>query len=251
MNIILVPGFWLDGSSWATVAAPLVAAGHTVRALTLPGMESVDADRSDITLRDHVDAVVAAIDAFGASNAFGASDAVGESDEVAEPVVLVGHSGGGALIHAAADARPTRVARAIYVDSGPLAAGASINDELPVVDGEIPLPDWAVFDDQDLVDLTDELRAEFRAIAIPEPARVASDAQVLTDERRYSVPTTVIACEFTTELLTAWIDGGHPFVAELASMTDRELVDLPTGHWPQFTRPLDLAEAILKAVARD
>ncbi|MFD2792079.1 hypothetical protein ACFS27_00815 [Promicromonospora vindobonensis] len=42
---------------------PLEAAGHTVRALTLPGLESVDDGRSAVHLSDHVDAVVAAIDA--------------------------------------------------------------------------------------------------------------------------------------------------------------------------------------------
>ena len=32
---------------------------------------------------------------------------------------------------------------------------------------------------------------------------------------------------------------------ELAKIRDVEYADLPTGHWPQFTRPEDLARAIL------
>ena len=59
---------------------------------------------------------------------------------------------------------------------------------------------------------------------------------------------TVIACEFTTDLLREWMTAGIPYVAELARITDVELVDLPTGHWPQFTRPNELAAAILAAV---
>ncbi|MCI2956271.1 alpha/beta hydrolase [Agromyces atrinae] len=233
MDIILIPGFWLDASSWSAVTPPLVAAGHRVHPVTLPGLESVDADRSGITLRDHIDAVVALIDTFD------------------EPVVLVGHSGGGAIAHGAVDARPDSVARVVYVDSGPLADGGVINDELPVVDGEIPLPEWSIFPDEDLVDLTDELRAELRAASIPQPARVASDAQALSDERRFDVPVTVIACEFPSSLLTEWMAGGHPYVAELARISDVELLDLPTGHWPQFTRPAELGDLILSIVSRD
>jgi pimeloyl-ACP methyl ester carboxylesterase len=231
MHLILIPGFWLDASSWDAVAPALRAAGHEVHALTLPGLQSRDADRSGITLRDHVDAVVAQIDRLGPA-----------------PVVLVGHSGGGAVAHAAADARPDRVARVVYVDSGPLGPGDSINDDLPVVGDEIPLPDWSVFEPEDLVDLTDELRARFRERAIPMPAAVASDRQVLSDDRRYDVPITVICCEFSADQLRAWIDARDPFVRELAKVHDTELVDLPTGHWPQFTRPVDLAETILRAV---
>jgi pimeloyl-ACP methyl ester carboxylesterase len=37
-------------------------------------------------------------------------------------------------------------------------------------------------------------------------------------------------------------------VAELARIRDVEYVDLPTGHWPQFTRPADLAAAIAHAL---
>ncbi|HSP53618.1 MAG TPA: alpha/beta hydrolase [Cryobacterium sp.] len=232
MDIILVPGFWLDASSWSEITPALVAAGHRVHPLTLPGLESVDAPRASIGLREHIDAVVAAVDALDG------------------PVVLVGHSGGGAIIHGAVDARPERVARSVYVDSGPLGAGGVINDGLATEGDEIPLPPWDDFEEAELVDLTDELRAAFRARAVPEPRRVASDLLQLVDERRYDVPATIISCEIPSALLTEWITAGHPFVDELARLHDVEYVDLPTGHWPQFTRPAELGAAILAAVQR-
>ena len=232
MDIILVPGFWLDASSWDEVTPPLAAAGHRLHPLTLPGLESPDASRAGIGLRTHIDAVVEKVDSLDGK------------------VVLVGHSGGGAIIHGVADARPDRIERNIFVDSGPLGEGDVINNELPADGDDIPLPPWDGFEDEDLVDLTDELRDSFRARAIPEPKGVAYDKQHLHDARRYDVPATVIACEFPSSLLTEWIDAGHPFVAELARIRDVEYVDLPTGHWPQFTKPAELGQAILKAVDR-
>ncbi|MGN8245929.1 alpha/beta fold hydrolase [Cellulomonas soli] len=231
MHLILIPGFWLDAASWDGVVPALEAAGHRVRALTLPGLGSVEEDRAGIGLADHVAAVVAQIDAI---------------DPAEGPVVLVGHSGGGAIAHAAVDARPERVGRVVYVDSWPLGDGGLINDELPVVGDEIPLPDWSVFEDADLVDLDATLRARFRAIAVPEPARVASDRQVLHDPRRYDVPVTVIACEFSVAELREMVAGGH--VPELARVTDVTMVGLPTGHWPQLTRPAELGAVIVDAL---
>ncbi len=233
MDIILIPGFWLDASSWDDVVPALQRAGHRARPLTLPGMESREADRSQITLRDHIEAVIGVIDSL---------------DPAQGKVMLVGHSGGGAVAHGAVDARPGRVHRVVYVDSGPLGEGGVINDELPSVNGEVPLPDWPVFDDEDLVDLGADLRAAFRARAIPTPLRVASDPQRLTDERRYDVPVTVIACEFPSSMLREWIAQRHPYVAELARIREVDYIDLPTGHWPQFTRPADLGRAILASV---
>lgn len=231
MDVILVPGFWLDASSWSAVTPPLVAAGHRVHPLTLPGLESMDAPRAGIGLRDHVDAVVAAVDAVG------------------HPAVLVGHSGGGALIHAAADARPELVVRTIYVDCVPLGEGDVINDELPAIGDEVPLPAWEEFDDVDLTDLDDELRAAFRARAIPEPVAVTRDQQHLHDERRFDVPATVIACEFPARQLIELIETGDPYTAELGRLHNVEYIDLPTGHWPQFTKPTELGEAILAAIS--
>ncbi len=230
MEVVLVPGFWLKGSSWDPVIPALTAAGHHTHALTLPGLESSDARRTGIGLRDHVDAVVATVDA------------------IEGPVALVGHSGGGAIIHAAVDARPDRVARAVYVDSGPLADGFLINDEMPVVGDDLPLPGWAEFSDADLTDLDDDLRRTLRRIAVPEPRAVATDRQELSDERRYDVPVTVITCTFPSATVREAIDSGAVFTAELAKVHDYEIVDLPTGHWPQFTRPSELAEALVAAL---
>jgi hypothetical protein len=59
---------------------------------------------------------------------------------------------------------------------------------------------------------------------------------------------TVIACELPSAKLREWIQQGHPYVRELAKVRDVEYVDLPTGHWPQFTRPKDLGQVILASV---
>ncbi len=230
MDIILIPGFWLDASSWSDITPALEKAGHRTHSLTLPGMESRDADRSGIGLRDHIDAVVTAVDALDG------------------PVVLVGHSGGGAVAHGVADARPDRIARVVYVDSAPLGPGGVINDELPVVDGEIPLPDWNVFEDEDLVDLDDDLREAFRARAIPTPKGAAFD-------KRCSATSAASTCRSQSSAANSAAPG--PSVDRTGRAVregDRRrsrtssYIDLPTGHWPQFTKPAELTDAILSAV---
>ena len=232
MDIILIPGLWLDGSSWEKVVPALEQAGHRTHPLTLPGMESKDTDRSEITLRDHVDAVVDAIDSCGSDG----------------QVVLVGHSAGCGIAHAAVDARPDRVARAVYVGGFPTGDGDAVADGYPAENGEVPLPDWSAFEEEELVDLDDEARAAFRERAIPSPEHVTRDPQQLSDERRYDVPVTVICTEFTSQMLRDWVERGLAPVREFARIRDVEYVDLPTGHWPQFTRPEELARTILASV---
>lgn len=234
MHIILIPGLWLDGSSWDEVVPVLEQAGHRAHPITLPGMEAKDAERSNITLDDQVESVVSAIDSV---------------DPHDGKVVLVGHSAGSGIAYAAIDARPERVARAIYIGGFPTGDGNTNADPLPAENGEIPLPDWSVFEDADLAGLDDAARAEFRERAIPSPERVTRDLQRLRDERRYDVPVTVICTEFTSEMLRGWIQQGARPVAEFTRIPDVEYIDLPTGHWPQFTRPDALGWEIITAVA--
>ena len=99
MDVLLIPGLWLDASSWRDVVPTLEQAGHRVRALTMPGVGAAASDSSNIGIEDWIDALVAEIDAT-------------EGD-----VVLVGHSGGGNVAWGAADRRPERVARVVFVDT--------------------------------------------------------------------------------------------------------------------------------------
>ncbi len=229
-DVLLVPGFWLQGDSWTPVLPPLVVAGLTPRAVTLPGLESADADRSGIGLRTHIDALVERIDA------------------APDPVVLVGHSGGASVVYGAVDARPDRVVRAVYVDAWPTSNGGRVNPDLPAVGDDVPLPGWDAFDDEDLVGLTDEIRQAFTAAAVPTPKGAAYDALELSDERRWDVPTTIVACEFTKAQLAGWLDDGAPWLGEVAKARDLTVVELPTGHWPQLTRPADLGELLARAI---
>lgn len=232
--VILVPGFWLQADSWDSVIPPLVEHGHEVVALTLPGLESVHADRSRIGLAEHVAAVVAEVDRHD------------------EPVVLVGHSGGGTVIHAAVDQRPDRVARAVYVDSGPLPHGAATNAGMPSDGADLPLPPWDAFREdgsKDLDGLDDAALHRFRQRAVPHPAAAASDEQVLADERRFDVPVTLISCTFTREEIDTYTAAGETYFAELPRLRDLTIVELPTGHWPQLSRPDDLGRAIAEAIS--
>jgi pimeloyl-ACP methyl ester carboxylesterase len=231
VDIILVPGLWLDGSSWERVVPPLERAGHRVHPLTLPGLESDQTDRSGISLQDQVDAVVREIDAADG------------------PVLLVGHSAGAGIASIALDARPDRVARAVYVGGFPAPDGAPLMAGFPVDGGDLPMPDWSEFDDADLADLDDAERARFRTRSIPSPARLTTDLVRLADDRRYAVPVTVVCPEFTSDTLRKWIEQDLPPVREFSKLHDLEYVDLPTGHWPQFTRPDELARILLARAA--
>jgi hypothetical protein len=59
MDIILIPGLWLDGASWSRVIPLLEKAGHRAHPVTLPGMESPGTgpgspDRPKVTISDWV-----------------------------------------------------------------------------------------------------------------------------------------------------------------------------------------------------
>jgi len=243
MHVILIPGFWLDGDSWGPVTTALEDAGYTTHPLTLPGLHRDDTDRASITLADHVATVVNAVDGILANTSNRDRD-----DDPKPQIALIAHSGGGPIAHAVADVRAGALARIVYVDTVPLPPGMPINAELPTIDGEIPLPDWSIFDDEDLADLTPTLRDEFRTRAVPQPARVASDSQSLSHPERFDVPSTVICCEFPSSQMREWMAAGLPFATEVAQLTDLEVVDLPTGHWPQFTKPAELATVIVAAL---
>jgi len=225
--IILVPGFWLGAWAWDDVVELLRADGHDVTALTLPGLESADADRAAISFSDHVDAIY---------------DAVEAADR---PVVLAVHSGAGASGYAASDRVPERIAAMVYVDSGPATAALDAGFE----GDQMPL-DWEqLAADENLDGLSEEQMETFRQRAVPEPGGVLRGAPELTNEARLGVPTTAIATGFTSEQYKQAIEEGQTWLGGFAELRDVTWVDLPTSHWPMWSRPQELA-SIIGDVAR-
>jgi pimeloyl-ACP methyl ester carboxylesterase len=224
--IVLVPGFWLGAWAWDEVTAALRTGGHDVIAMTLPGLESADSDRSGITLADHADAICDAVKAARA------------------PVVLAVHSGAGAPGYVASDRIPERIAAMVYVDSGP--ATGAIDPGMSAV--EWPLPPWEELD-ENLDGLTEDQLETFRGRAVPEPGAAVRDAPELGNEARLDVPSVVICTSFSSEQVKAAVAEGYPWTGGLAELRDVAWVDLPTSHWPMWSRPPELA-AIIGDVAK-
>ena len=213
---MLIPGFWLDGSSWDAVAPALREAGHRVHALTLPGME--------LSGRPTAPASACATTSMPSSRR--STPATGRA----------GRSGGSLrrrrVAHAAVDARPDRVARVVYVDCGAARNGDAINADLPSENGEVPLPAWSDVRRRRGPDRPRRRAARrFRDRAIPTPARVAGPIRSsCAIERRYDVPVTVIACEFPSANAANLDRAGAPwFVRELARIRDVTSSTCPPG----------------------
>ncbi|HEX3295330.1 MAG TPA: alpha/beta hydrolase [Nocardioides sp.] len=233
MDIILIPGLWLTARSWDGIVPRLEEAGHTTHALTLPGMESDDADRSGVTRQQHVDAVVSAIDAV--------------PDDA--KVLLVGHSMGGVLAWAAAAARLDRVAGVVFLASEPGIPEQS--DSMFPVDGDdVPLPAWDFFDDEMVEDLDGDLRDRIRAGSVPSPVHAVTDGLSFESDALHDLPVTMVTAEYDQAQLKAWTDAGESGTEEIAQLRNVVWVDLHSGHWPQFSRIDDTSRVLLEAAAR-
>jgi pimeloyl-ACP methyl ester carboxylesterase len=225
--IILVPGFWLGAWAWDEVVAALRADDHDVSALTLPGLESADADRSKVTLSDHVNAIC---------------DAVRAKDA---PVVLAVHSGTGFSGYAASDVVPERIAAMVYVDSAP-GKGAP---EAEFEGVEKPLNWKEISEEENLDGLTEEQMETFRQRAVPEPAGVLREGHEFTNDARLDIPSTLICTGYTSEQYKDAVKEGYAWLAGVPELRNVTWVDLPTSHWPMWSRPQDLA-GIIGSVAK-
>ncbi len=223
-DIVLIGGLWLRAQVWTDVLAELARLGRPGVAVSLPGQGDGD---TAATLDDQVAAVVAAVDGCP------------------EPPLVVGHSAAASLAWVAADRRP--VAGVALIGGFPVADGEAYADFLPIVDGAMPFPGWAVFEGPDAADLDPATRERLAAEMIPVPRGVVQGTVRLSDEHRHAVPVTLICPEFTPDDARAWLAGGD--LPELAAARRLELVDLDSGHWPMVTRPAELAALLADAAS--
>lgn len=226
-TILLIPGHWLGAWAWDEVLEHLTSLGHRAIPLTLPGLDETDTDRVTRTL----DEQVAAIEQAATSSS--------------GPVVIVPHSGANAPVSLVLDRHPELVSRVIWVDSGPATSGVAFAPDFPEDTEGLSLPPFEMLGEQASIEgLSANVLERFRERAVSEPGTVLRQIVQLTNDERFDVPTTFVCCSIPSSQVMELVKAGHPMFAEVANLKSVDYVDLPTGHWPMWSRPSDLAQIL-------
>ncbi|MFF6815341.1 alpha/beta hydrolase [Streptomyces sp. NPDC012403] len=250
---IMVAGVFTGAHVWQETAERLAAAGSVVHAVPLTGL---DADRpagpASVDLETHIADVIAAIDAVDAASG--------------QEIVLVGHGYGIHPVLGAADRRPSRVARVVFLDSGMPQNGAPALTAVPDralrarlaeraqrgerAGGLTPpsrdeWPRWG-----SVTGLSAAALDRLTVLAAPQPLGTLLQPLRLTGAVA-AVPTTGVLCTHNgagIDLVQRLVDFGDP---ALAALTGPQVTffELPTGHWPMLSCPAELADVLLRAAA--
>lgn len=245
---VLVGGAWLGGWCWQTVARRLRDSGHDVYPATLTGLgERVHLASPQVDLETHITDVVNLIEF-----------------EDLHDVVLLGHSYAGVVVTGVADRVPERISRLVYLDTGPIPDGATLIESFPdearrhieqqVEDlGEgwrFSMPPWEELNNMASLEGLDEDHLRLlRSRAVAQPFGTYTQPLRLENPAREELPKLGITCSFSLDQIQEMIASGHPMFRGLAG-PEWQFVELPTGHWPMFSRPDDLAGLLLDPPTR-
>ena len=110
---------------------------------------------------------------------------------------------------------------------------------------ELPLPSLEKMrEDENLDGLGDEQLETLRRRAVPQPGRVLRESVELMNDARLDLPSTAICTGYTSEQYRDAVKDGYAFVRGCTELQDVTWVDLPTSHWPMWSRPQELASII-------
>jgi pimeloyl-ACP methyl ester carboxylesterase len=241
---VLVAGAWLGGWAWQPVTDKLREHGHDVHPVTLTGLgERSELAGPEVDLDTYIADVVNLMEA-----------------EDLRDVVLVGHSYAGHVITGVADRVPERIALLAYLDAGPSPDGAAFMDLQPPAARElierlveeagegrrVPLPSWEELEGvmgASLEGLGQDERDHMRAHATGQPLRTWTQPLSLKNPAREELPKLLIICSLPLDQVRQMIAAGHPWFAALAG-PQWSFRELPTGHWPMFSVPEELASLL-------
>jgi len=229
---VLVHSAWLGGWQWENVAKSLKENGHTVITPDLPGHGSDDTAPADITMDDYVKTLIDIL------------------DKQENPVILVGHSFNGITVSRAAELRPQKVSKLVYLTAFLLPKGGSFFGAVQGVTGSKAVENFYLSEDKTYAlvkeheiqnafahDIPKEAFDGAKPYIVPEPAAPLTYELQITDENFGKIPKYYIEC---TE------DRAIPLEVQRAMHNGKveKVYTLNSSHTPNFSQPQKLASIL-------
>jgi pimeloyl-ACP methyl ester carboxylesterase len=243
---VLVGGAWLGAWAWQDVGRRLRARGHDVYPLSLTGLgDRVHLARPEVNLDTHIADIVNTL----------------ESEDLHD-VVLLGHSYASVPVAGAGDRAAERISSLVYLDSAPIPDGMTLLETYPPEAQQMirqhvaergdgwrwPMPTWdeiaAMNGAGSGLDADHERMVRSRSA--PHPFATYTRPLRLTRPDAEPLPKLGILCSFSEAQMRQLIEAGHPWGRGLTGPEWR-FVELPTGHWPMFSKPAELADLLDEA----
>ena len=235
-TFIFIHGSWHGSWNWHRIVPILEKAGHRAIALDLPGMGRDKTPIREITLQTSVDAVCNLL------------------DTIEGKVILVGHSKNGILISQAAEYRPHKIEKLIYL-AAYLIPNGKTQREYSMQDTEGVLKPFVRFDEQlnastldraiykeGLYADCDEHIVQLAGVLLShEPFASSVTPLQLTEENFGAVPRVYIECTEDRAVT--------PFIQRkmYTEMPCEKVFRMATSHSPFFSKPQELADILCAA----
>ena len=98
-------------------------------------------------------------------------------------------------------------------------------------------------------DLTAEDKKHIEKLATPQPFNASRQKLSLKNKARRKLSKVVILTTFTYAQAKEMIDSGNALFKELDD-PNLTFIELPTGHYPMFSRPKELTKILLETQSR-
>jgi pimeloyl-ACP methyl ester carboxylesterase len=231
---VLIHGAWHGAWCWKKVIPLIEKEGHKVVAPDLPGHGKDKRPIADITLQAYTDRVCQIL------------------DEQPDPVILVGHSMGGAVITQTAEYRPEKISKLVYVTAFLLQNGEFLLQHAEPDTEALVLPNLIMSEDQSYATVKQEALKEVfyadcsdedvefaKSRLVPQAAAPFATPVSTTEENFGRVPRVYITCLRDKAV--------SPSIQEklYKALPCENVISMDTSHSPFFSAPEELAKHLL------
>ncbi len=237
-TFILIHGSWHSAWNWHRVIPFLERQGHRAIAIDLPGMGRDKTPINEVKMKTTVEKICSLIDSLD------------------EKVILVGHSKNGIMISQAAEYRPDKIEKLIYLAAYLIPDGKT-QKEYSIQDTEAVLKPFITFHEQSgsttlqqeiykeglYADCDDAIMQLAKLLLSHEPIESGITALQLTDENFGRVPRVYIECTADKAVT--------PFIQRkmYTETVCKKVYSMATSHSPFFSRPKELAAIFCEIAA--